>query len=209
MDEFDWTAIADRQPVLATVPAPLRAAARLQQFAGGATVFRRGQKPAAVLCVLAGEVRLLRHNADGGNVVLQRCRSGFFAEASIDSGGYHCDAIAASDSELLRFPIAGFRAALNEDAEFNRNWIAHLARELRRLRAQCERLSLRSAAERVIHCIETEGAGGRLALTQSRKSWAAELGLSHEALYRVLARLAAEGRIAIDGNTLSLKRARA
>jgi hypothetical protein len=73
--------------------------------------------------------------------------------------------------------------------------MARLTREVRKLRAQCERLSLRSAAERVEHYIEAEGRNGRLELRQTRKSWAAELGLTHEALYRALAVLARSGRV--------------
>ncbi|WP_230646789.1 hypothetical protein [Bradyrhizobium sp. Leaf401] len=53
-------------------------------------------------------------------------------------------------------------------------WIAHLARELRKVRAQAERLSLKTAPERIIHYIESVGEGGVLHLNQSKKDWAAE-----------------------------------
>lgn len=205
MSDLDWESLAARQPALAAVPAGLRTAAAARAFAAGDRVFRQGQRPAAMFCVLAGEIRLVRHGADGNPIILQRSRGGFFAEASLESPAYHCDAVAAAACELLRFPIAGFRAALAADAGFNRRWMAHLAGEVRRLRAQCERLSLKGAAARVLHCIETEGDRGRLHLTQSRKAWAAELGLSHEALYRALAKLAAEGVLAVKGGLLTLR----
>jgi hypothetical protein len=63
------------------------------------------------------------------------------------------------------------------------------------LRSQCERLSLNSAAERIEHYIESEGKDGRLVLKRTRKAWAAELGLTHEALYRALAALQRSGRL--------------
>ena len=72
-----------------------------------------------------------------------------------------------------------------------------LAREVRLLRARCERLSLRSAASRVVHYIESEGRDGRIELRCARKAWAAELGLTHAALYRALASLRRAKRIAI------------
>lgn len=50
------------------------------------------------------------------------------------------------------------------------------------MRANAERLSLRTARERVLHFIETEGERGVVNLGQSKKDWAAELGLTHEAL---------------------------
>jgi hypothetical protein len=72
-----------------------------------------------------------------------------------------------------------------------------LAREVRTLRSQCERLALNSAAERIEHYIETEGRNGRLELTRTRKAWAAELGLTHEALYRALSMLERSERLSL------------
>jgi hypothetical protein len=85
--------------------------------------------------------------------------------------------------------------------------MAHLSRELRLQRLRNERLSLPTAAERIFHCIETEGVGGVLTLAQSRKSWSAELGITHEALYRALARLKATDRIEVEGLRIAALRA--
>ncbi len=71
--------------------------------------------------------------------------------------------------------------------EFRNRWITHLARELRKVRAHAERLSLKTARERVLHFIETEGERGVVNLSQSKKDWSVELGLTHEALDRALA----------------------
>ncbi len=202
----DWRAHAAAHPELDAVPAALREAARLQPFAAGEALFRQGDRPRAMLCVLAGEVRLMRRSRGGAEIVLQRSRGGFFAEASLESKAYHCDAVAAGEGRLLRFPLAAFRQALDDEVGFRQAWMARLARELRKLRAQCERLSLRGAAERILHYLEVEGADGALRLTQSRKAWAAELGLTHEALYRTLARLQAAGTIAVDGERIALRR---
>lgn len=134
---------------------------------------------------------------------MQRSRSGFFAEASLSNKGYHCDAVASKAGTLLHFPVNAFRSALDEDADFRCAWMAHLAREVRKLRAQCERLSLHRAADRILHYIESEGADGIIILNQSRKAWASDLGLSHEALYRALSRLQANGVLQIDGSQIS------
>ena len=83
-----------------------------------------------------------------------------------------------------------------------------LAREVRKLRAQCERLSLHGAAERIMHYIETEGIEGALELSQSRKAWAAELGLTHEVLYRTLSRLQAEGELEINDRRIAVVQTR-
>ena len=185
-------------PALAALPARLRAQAVPIAAAAGEMVFRRGARPARMLFVLEGEVRLVRISPGGAEIVLQRASSGFLAEASLEAARYHCDAIAAADSRLLAFPIGPFRDALRRDATFRGFWIARLAREVRLLRSQNERLALRSAAERIEHYIEAEGEQGRLELGRPRKAWAAELGLTHEALYRTLASLRRSGRLSIS-----------
>lgn len=200
-----WPALAADHPELAHIPAALRDAARLRALAAGETLFRQGERPKAMHCVLDGEVRLLRRSRDGGEVVLQRSRGGFFAEASLESKAYHCDAEATAAGRLLCFPMKAFREALEGDAAFRSAWMALLAREVRRLRARCERLSLHGAEARIRHAIESEGTAGTLVLAQSRKAWAAELGLTHEALYRALARLQAAGALAVDGPRLTLR----
>ena len=113
---------------------------------------------------------------------MQRSRTGFVAEASLNAQAYHCDAAVVVDGTVLCFPIQAFQAALDKDSIFHRAWSTHLSLEVRKLRAQCERLSLNTAAERIIHYIEAEGADGSIILTQSRKAWASELGLTHESL---------------------------
>jgi CRP-like cAMP-binding protein len=202
----DWEPLVAAQPALAIVPAGLRAEGRLLALAPGAVLFRAAQPVARIFAMASGEVRLVRREPGGSELVLQRCRGGFLAEASLDSRNYHCDAVAAAASSLVAFPAAAFRAALESDSTFAMAWQAQLAREVRRLRAQCERLCLRTAPERVAHYIRTEGRDGALTLTQSRMAWASELGITHESLYRTLRRMQDEGALAVDGNTLRLPR---
>ncbi len=201
---IDWPALIRTHAELSLLPAPLRATATVCSFGKDEAVFRRGARPQAVYFLLVGEVRLVRRSHAGGEVVLQRARRGFFAEASLESAAYHCDAIAAEPSEVLSIPLGATHEALDADAAFRRAWTAHLSRELRRSRAQGERLALKSARERILHYLESEGTDGVITLTMSRKAWAAELGLTHESLYRTLGRLEAEGRIIRRGSELWL-----
>lgn len=191
----EWAVLARLHPDLSAVPQALRAVATQSRAAAGEVLARIGSRPRSMLFVLEGEVRLVRRALNGTEIVLQRATVGFVAEASLESMRYHCDVVAVLDSQLLGFPIRPFSKALCDNAGFRDAWMARLTREVRKLRAQCERLSLRSAAERVEHYIEAEGRNGRLELRQTRKSWAAELGLTHEALYRALAVLARSGRV--------------
>jgi CRP-like cAMP-binding protein len=99
------------------------------------------------------------------------------------------------------------RALLARDAVFAGEWIALLARHLHRARARVERVALRSAAERVLHYLNTEGRGPRceVVIAGSIKDLARELGLTHESLYRTLARLEQEGVILREEGRLRLK----
>jgi CRP-like cAMP-binding protein len=65
-------------------------------------------------------------------------------------------------------------------------------------------LSLKAAQDRIRHYVDTEGEGGLLTLTQTKKQWAAELGLTHEALYRTLARMKRSGSIRVDETKIRL-----
>jgi CRP-like cAMP-binding protein len=154
--------------------------------------------------VISGEVRLVRPSLTGSQIVLQRAQGGFLAEASLDQATYHCDAVAVRPSELLILSRKAFLDALADEG-FRSSWLAHLASELRRVRAQAERMSLKTAPDRIIHYIEMEGDNGSIVLQRSRKDWAEELGLTHEALYRALARMERSGRISIDGAILSIR----
>lgn len=201
---MDWQAFIAGQPTLAHVPESLRQRAEPWDLEAGKQLFRIGDSVHSVFTVLKGEIRLIRRDRNGTEVVLQRSRGGFFAEASLHNKAYHCDAVAVERSTLLRFPVLAFRSAVDEDAAFRDAWMTHLARELRKLRAQCERLSLHSAADRVLHYLESEGSNGSVVLTQTRKAWAAELGLSHEALYRTLKKLQDDAIIQVDGDEITL-----
>jgi CRP/FNR family transcriptional regulator, dissimilatory nitrate respiration regulator len=118
--------------------------------------------------VLSGEVRLVRLSRSGSEIILQRGRDGIIAEASLDQSAYHCDALASIPTTVLRVLREIIRLALKEE-RFAAAWRSELSRELRRLRAQCERLSLNTAHERIIHYVETEGENGVLTLAQTKK----------------------------------------
>src|SRR5918992_1258004 len=212
MGEQEWKALIAAQGELAAVPGTLRDYAEHFTATAGQTIFRTGGGPSKVVWVLEGEIRLLRRSRNGAEIVLQRASAGFLAEASLDSPRYHCDAVAVVASRLLTFPIGRFREALEKDQRFRGFWMGRLAKEVRRLRSQCERLSLRSASDRIEHYIESEGNNGRLELSRTRKAWATELGLTHEALYRALAHLERTGKVETSERAgtlvLALSRAR-
>lgn len=110
-------------------------------------------------------------------------------EASLQSARYHCDGKVIVSSEISQIPIRELRLALDNDPKFASRWIAMLNREVKRLRLQCERLSLNKVQDRLLHLIETEGQTGKYPLGVGLKSLASELGVTHEALYRCVSEM--------------------
>jgi len=179
-------------------PTALHPSATRISYESGATIFRTGSPTHSVFYVESGAVRLLRYGRQGEEVVLHDARPGeFFAEASLDSVRYHCDAVASEPSELLQVPAEALRELLDVDREFACQWVALLARQLRAVRTRVERLSLKSGAERVRHLLVSEGRGPRceVVLDGTLKDLARNLGLTHEVLYRTLAAMEREGVI--------------
>ena len=123
-------------------PAALRIRATRVHYSAGATVFHIGSPTHSVFFVETGAVRLVRYGRAGEEVVLHDASAGeFFAEASLDSARYHCDAVALAPTDLLQVPAAALRELLESDREFAREWVALLARQLRAVRSRVERLS--------------------------------------------------------------------
>jgi len=201
---LDWKSLSLESPLLAALPEPARRLTRSLEIQRQSSLFGRGDHPQAMFFVLSGEVRMIRRSRSGGEVVLQRTQRGFLAEASLDQPTYHCDAFAAVPTRLLAVQRKAFTQALAVN-DFRDRWIAHLARELRKVRAHTERLSLKTARERIVHFIETEGEAGVVDLNQSKKDWAAELGLTHEALYRTLAQMEKRGELTLEQSRLTLR----
>jgi CRP-like cAMP-binding protein len=109
----------------------------------GDSLFQQRQRPWYMHFVVGGEIVLERTGEGGDPVVLQRVRQGFVAEASLQSGSYHCDAVVTSPGWAIAVPIEPIKAELATDSGFALRWIGMLNAEVRRLRAQCARMSLK------------------------------------------------------------------
>jgi CRP-like cAMP-binding protein len=178
-------------------PDALRHAARTILVKKGAMLFRRGDKTRGIYWVQQGQVRLQRYAPDGSEIVLHRARKGdYLAEASLWAQAYHCDALCTEAAELVLLPGPVLVACIREGPDFAIAWSVALSGNLRAVRACLERSGLRSARDRVLHYLVTEGGEeGAVTLNQPMTAWAAELGIAHETLYRTLADLERSGTI--------------
>ena len=186
MTEVDW------------LPPKVRAAGAERALKRGQTLFRAGQRTVGLYEIVSGRVRLVRLDRSGREVVLHNARSGeTIAEASLFSPTYHCDAIATTAARVHLYPKAAILAEFARNPEAARPFMARLGHQIMALRTLLERHSIRSARERVRHylAVNVSADGRTVALPGTLKELAADLDLTHEALYRTLARMTADGEI--------------
>lgn len=183
------------------VPTPWRVPA-------GTTLFLQGDRTKGIFMLAEGAMRLLRMTPDGVTVTLHQVRPGeMFAEASLFSQQYHCDARADRDSVVGWYPKAKLMAQLRSDPEALWNFSRELAARLQSLRQRYELKQIRSAPERILQFIRLRCDGdGCLQTTGTLKEVATELGFTHEAFYRALAVLQRQGFIDRNTGRLSLLR---
>jgi CRP-like cAMP-binding protein len=193
-------------PVKNWLPAPVRAAAIDRKLKSGEALFRLGDKTAGLCEIVAGRVRLARVDRSGHEIVLHVAGPGeTIAEASLFSPTYHCDAIASTNATVRVYPKREVLAAFDRDPKAAQAFSATLARQVMNLRTRIEQRNIRSARERVRHyLVLNAGADQRtVELHGTIKDIAAELGLTHEALYRTLAAPNARGRSSAAGGRSS------
>lgn len=191
------------------LPASVRAAAIDRKLKSGETLFRLGDKTAGLCEVIAGRVRLARVDRSGHEIVLHVAGPGeTIAEASLFSSQYHCDAIASTSAIVRVYPKREVLTAFERDPLAAKAFSAKLARQVMNLRTRIEQRNIRSARDRVWHYLVLNvGADGRtVELRRTLKDVAAEIGLTHEALYRAVARLERGGAIKRSRGKITLLR---
>ena len=154
-------------------------------------LFHQGDTVKFLFRIKEGQIRLLRLTLDGKESIMYEGGSGeMFAEPSLFSETYHCDAIAMQDSKLDVFEKKQFLATLMENNDLSLAYTAMLARQVQKLRTHVELRNVKSAHERVYQFLVLEAdPSGQIVLMSSLKNLARQLGLAHETFYRALSKL--------------------
>lgn len=157
------------------------------RLAPGESLFRAGDPVLKMFVVVEGMVGLVRHGETGRRLLLQRAAPGsILAEASYFSAHYHCDAEACEPSRLIGVATSRLKASEGGVPGFMRELAAHLARDVQRMRAQAEILTLKTVAQRLDAWLLASGEP-----LPAKGAWAglaAQISVAPEALYRELAR---------------------
>lgn len=176
------------------IPAPfdsLPASARqTQRLDAGVALFRQGDASRAIFFLHAGAVEMSRHTEAGQKLTLFRAGPGdTLAEPALFSRAYHCDAIAVEAARVSRIDRSAVLGLVRAEPAFALALVERLSGQVQGYRRRLELMAIRSAPERVLAGL----ADGRL--TGSVIDFAAELGLTHEAVYRALAALVRDERV--------------
>jgi CRP/FNR family transcriptional regulator, dissimilatory nitrate respiration regulator len=187
MDAKDW------------LPTKIRSSGIERRLIAGQMLFDQGDATVGVYEVVSRKVRQVRVDPEGRDVVVGIAGPGeMIAEASLFSGTHDCAARAVTNAVVRLYRKATLLAQLERDPQAALSFMATLVEQILNLRIRLERRSIPSARDRVRHYLTTN-VGGRertVALPSTLKDLAAELGLTHETVYRTLSEMSANGEIA-------------
>lgn len=154
----------------------------------GEVLFRQNQTTSGLYRVVAGSVTLQRTGGSGDMLTLHRSvAGGYFAEASIFSEVYHCDAICTAPGAVVKIAKTEIISMMNSNAAFCAGFTRLLAVQVQRYRAHIELLAIYSANDRVLAAVQA----GYFDATVSEL--ASRINLTPEACYRTFRALCDDG----------------
>jgi len=169
-------------------------------------LFRQGEPATAVFLIEPGRLRMIRHLASGNRITIHTGRTGeLFAEGSLFSDVYQCDAIAADPTRVRACAKTEMLAAIGDSPSIVLALLKQVTRLLHHARAMRELRNIRSADDRVLqHLHLSASKDGAVEFDRPLLEVAEDLGLTHEAYYRAIATLARAGAIKRTGRTIRL-----
>lgn len=182
-----------------------------QDVIKGEVIFSDGEPSTGFYIVASGSVKIFKLSPDGKEKILHIFGKGQpFAEVAVFSGDpYPANALSLQKSHLLFLPKKEFIALIANKPDLALSMLAVMAARLRQFSVQIENLTLKDVPARlagyILYLIEEQGDAKSVDLDVSKNHLASILGATPETLSRVMARMAQEGLINVDGRTISIK----
>lgn len=166
----------------------------IQRMIKGDVLFRQNEPASGIYRVVSGCVTLQRTGPDGNVMTLHRAiAGGLFAEASVFSAVYHCDALCSESGSVIKIAKSDIFAAMKPTPDFSEGFTRLLAIQVQHYRAHIELLAIASAKDRVMAAVQA----GYFDATVTEL--ATRITLTHEACYRALRALCDDGRRSEQG----------
>ena len=150
----------------------------------GAYLFHQFDNVENVYFLHSGRIQLQRNLENGFRVTLHNAGAGeSFAEASLFSEQYHCDAVCTSKALVSQIPKDAVLKHLKNDPEFSFNLLKTASKQVQHYRGRLQIVSIKSAEERVLAALASGISYNTII------ELASCISLTHEACYRALNRL--------------------
>ncbi len=201
----DIAAIPLFEGLSASLKERLAALAADRSYARGQVIFAEGDPASGFHFVRQGRVKVYKLSPEGKEQILHIWGPGEpFGEAAVFAGAtFPAYAEALTDCRTFFIPRAGLVGLLRRDPELALGWLGILSARLRRFADLVETLTLKEVPARLAaHLLlsaDQQPRRGVIELDIPKSQLANLLGATPETLSRVLARMAAEGLVRMEG----------
>ncbi len=179
-----------------------------QDYEKGREIFSEGEAAKGFYLVVSGKIKVYKLSLEGKEQILHIFDSGEMAgEVPVFAGGnYPANARAIEAVRVLFFPRVSFMELLNRTPSIAVSLLAVLSQRLRFFTHMIEDLSLKEVPGRLAAHLIYLGArsrhGNTLELDITKTQLASLLGTIPETLSRILARMAQQGIITVQGKKI-------
>jgi CRP/FNR family transcriptional regulator len=181
-----------------------------QRYAKGQELFSEGSKAKGFYLVVSGKFKIYKLSMEGKEQILHIFGSGeIFGEVPVFAGGsYPANAEAIEPARALFFPRMSLIELIVREPAIALNLLGILSQRLRRFTLLIEDLSLKEVPGRLaaylIYLGERSGSPQTLDLDITKTQLASLLGTIPETLSRILAKMAQQGIISVEGRTIGV-----
>ncbi len=179
-----------------------------QRYEKGRELFSEGSKATGFYLAVSGKFKIYKLSLEGKEQILHIFGGGeVFGEVPVFAGGsYPANAEAIEHSRALFFPRASFIELIGREPAIALNLLGILSQRLRRFTHLIEDLSLKEVPGRLAAYLtwmgERSGSSQTLELEITKAQLASLLGTIPETLSRILAKMAQQGIISVEGRTI-------
>ncbi len=192
--------------------ASIIASMRKLDLSMGQRLFAQGQAAEHFFLVQSGQIKLYRLSEDGDEKVIEIIKPGqSFAEAVMFMSGraYPVNAEAISDAHILAFDSSLYLTMLRDSVDTCFRLMGTMSQRLHRQLNEIDGITLHNATFRLVTFLLNElprevVQSPRICLTTPKHVIASRLSIQPETFSRLLAKLARDGLIEIQGTSLVL-----